>query len=172
MYVYTVKDAKTGEIVASGNAWELVNTGRYKNRNSVACCYKRFEQRKRAGLAVKYEWERTGTPEHGPAMRVTRGPYRKERADRKIASAARQNEIAEAVRQKKNPKKGITYERLGNFGELPEHKAKFAQPPVRPKGDKVSALRWDVYELECLNWERRQQGLRALNYGEWRAGIR
>lgn len=133
MYVYTVKDAKTGEIIASGNAWELVSTGRYKNRNSVANSYKKFEQRKRAGLTVKYEWERTGTPEHGPAMRVARGPYR---------------------------------------GELPEHKAKFAQPPVKPKGDKVSALRWDVYELECLNWERRQQGLRALNYGEWRAGIR
>lgn len=185
MYYYVIKDTWTGETLAEGTAMQLVESGKYASAESVSNAYNGWRRRKERHGESRVEWVRTGernrterkkpalqTKKTGEARLHTGRPCRGWQAKR--ARAARQDGAAAAAKPKK-PDKYVT-EKLGELGTMPEHAKKWAQPPVPPpktKGkDKPSALRWDVYELECLNWERRQQGKRALTYGEWRAGIR
>lgn len=173
MFYYTICDAVTGALIAEGTAKDLVSKGLYKSEASVSNSFGRWNTRKKKGVKTKLNWTRTGG-----AGRGAQQPARTETAIHKTGvrswkerAARKSRQVAAAVAA--NPKKPTRYttEKLGNFGALPEHKKKFAQPPKEPPAD-ASALRWDVYELERLNWERRQEGKRPLNYGEWRAGIR
>lgn len=186
MYYYVIRDTWTGEVLAEGTAKDLVSAGKYKNVESVNNAYNSWARRHKKGLETKLEWTRTGkrgyckkadkeTGEDGKRSSEARAHTKRIRSwKQKAARDALQGRVAAAARAKKPG--GYTTEKLGDTGALPEHTKRFAQPPVAPpeaKGkDKPSALRWDVYELECLNWERRQQGKRALSYGEWRAGMR
>lgn len=185
MYYYEIRDVWTGETLAEGTAAQLVESGKYASAESVNDAYNGWRRRKEKHGESRVEWARSG--ERNRRKRKKTAPEAQKSSETRLhtsrrcrswqakqARAARQAGAAAAAKPKK-PDKYIT-EKLGDLGTVPEHTKRFAQPPVKPpeaKGkDKPSALRWDVYELECLNWERRQQGKRALTYGEWRAGIR
>ena len=185
MYYYVIRDVWTGETLAEGTAAQLVESGKDVSAESVSNAYNGWRRRKERNGESWVEWVRTGERNHTeqktPAKKEKKTSearlhtsHRCRSWQAKQARTARQNEAAAAAK----PKKQDTYttEKLGETGTIPEHAKKWTQPPVPPpkaRGrDKPSALRWDVYELECLNWERRQQGKRALSYGEWRAGIR
>ena len=182
MYYYVIKDAATGEVLHEGTAVQLAESRAYESEKSVNNAYNSFLKRQRQGRKTILEWIRTGKPDRpGPKktpVRTSEARLHKSHRTRswqaKVARTAVQDAAA-AASKKRKPDSYIN-DKLGELGALPEHTKRFAQPPVEPpkgKGkDKPSALRWDVYELECLNWERRQQGKRALSYGEWRAGIR
>lgn len=185
MYYYVIRDTWTGEVLAEGEARDLVNAGKYKNVESVNNAYNSWARRHKKGLETKLEWTRTGKRRYCKKADKETGEDSKRsseahthKANKKLETESRAGRAARQGGGRRTDKKpgGYTTERLGDTGALPEHTKRFAQPPVAPpeaKGkDKPSALRWDVYELECLNWERRQQGKRALSYGEWRAGMR
>lgn len=177
MYYYIIRDAATGAQIAEGTAEDLVKKGLYNTKASVSNSFGRWQMRKRKGTKTKLDWTRTGDAGHGVQQQQKHTGRTEARihSDRvrtwkeKAARRARQDKAAAASKPKKLDR--YTTERLGNSGTLPEHKKKFAQPPKEPP-EKADKLRWDVYELERLNWERRQQGKRPLSYGEWRAGIR
>ena len=176
MYYYIIRDATTGAQIAEGTAEDLVQKGLYNTKASVSNSFGRWQMRKRKGVKTKLNWTRTGDAGRGVQRETQKGRTeaqihtgRVRSWKEKAARRARQDKAAAASRSKKPDR--YTTERLGNSGTLPEHKKKFAQPPKEPP-EKADKLRWDVYELECLNWERRQQGKRPLSYGEWRAGIR
>lgn len=176
MYYYIIRDAITGAQIAEGTAEDLVQKGLYNTTASVSNSFGRWQTRKRKGVKTKLIWTRTGDAGRGPQQEAQKGRTesgihsgRVRSWKEKAARRARQDKAAAAAKPKKPDR--YTTERLGDLGALPEHKKKFAQPPKEPPAD-ASALRWDVYELERLNWERRQEGKRPLNYGEWRAGIR
>lgn len=173
MYYYIIRDTTTGARIAEGTAEDLVQKGLYKTKVSVSNSFGRWQMRKRKGAKTKLDWTRTGFAGRGVQQTArTEATIHKTRVrswKEREARSARQSAAAAAAKPQKPTR--YTTEKLGNFGALPEHKKKFAQPPKEPPAD-ASALRWDVYELERLNWERRQEGKRPLNYGEWRAGIR
>ena len=186
MYYYVIKDAGTGEVLHEGTATQLAESRAYESEKSVNGAYNSWVKRKRQGRKTMLEWNRTGTPDRPgrkpPEPKATGSTsearlHKSHRTRSWQAKAARTavQDAAAAASKKRKPDRYIN-DKLGELGTLPEHTKRFAQPPVPPpkaKGrDKPSALRWDVYELECLNWERRQQGKRALSYGEWRAGLR
>lgn len=176
MFYYTIRDAATGAMIAEGTAEDLVQKGLYKSKVSVSNSFGRWYTRKKKGARTKLTWTRTGDAGRGiqqaQATRRTESRIHSNRVRSWKEKAARQTRQTEAAAASK-PKKPDRYttEKLGNIGSLPEHAKRFTQPPVKPP-ENADALRWDVYELERLNWERRQEGKRPLSYGEWRAGIR
>ena len=167
MYHYTIR-SQTGELIAEGTAAELVSRGLFSSREAVRTSYNCWRRRVERGLRTNKEWVRTGAPDPPPKA----PPGRKDHGERltwqqRDARAARQSDIARASQP---PKKGYTNEKLGAEFVLPEHAKKFAQPPTPPQGtgkNAPTALQLDCYELDKLNWQRRQEGKPALSYGKW-----
>lgn len=180
MYYYTVRDAKTNQLIIKGTANDLVNSGRYASVSSVKNCFLSWKKKTERGQKCGVIWSRSGSEEPvrmGCHRRTSEARLHTNRCrtwQQKEARETRQAS-AEAAGKPKNPD-WYTTERLCQNGTMPEHLHKFAQPPIEPPKDtlknKVSPLRWDVYEVECLNWERRKEGKKPLSYGQWRAGIR
>lgn len=176
MYKYKVTDSKTGILIAEGTARELVEKGFYKSIDSVKNSYRSWERKTEQGIKVGVVWSRTGEEEHSKAgwKRANESRLHTRRCrtwQQKAARETRQAEADAAGRPKKPD--WYTTETLGHSSVLPEHRHKFEQAPIEPPSGKgVDPIRWDVYEVECINWERKQQGRRPISYGEWRAGIR
>lgn len=168
MYYYIIKNAKTGETIAEGTAAQLSRAGLYSTPDSVRTAYNEWRRRTERGLKTSKRWTRKGAPEQAPKS----PPGPKNHGDRltwrqKQARDARQGDAARASRP---AKKEYTNEQLGKQFVLPEHVKKFAQPPLPPQGtgkNAPTALQLDCYELDKLNWQRRQEGKPALNYGMW-----
>ena len=174
MFYYTIRDAATGALIAEGTAEDLVEKGLYKSKASVSNSFGRWHTRKKKGVKTKLTWTRTGDVGRGVQQTTGRTEARIH-SDRvrswkeKAARQSRQGKIAADSKPRKPTR--YTTEKLGDIGALPEHAKKFAQPLKEPPVE-ADPLRWDIYELECLNWKRRQEGKRPLTYGEWKAGIR
>lgn len=168
MYYYIIKSAKTGKVIAEGTAGQLSRAGLYSTPDSVRTAYNEWRRRTERGLKTSKMWTRKGEPDQAPKA----PPGQKKRGDRltwrqKQARDARQGDAARASQP---PRKGYTNEQLGKEFVLPEHMKKFAQPPLLPQGtgkNAPTALQLDCYELERLNWRRRQEGKPALSYGIW-----
>ncbi len=167
MYHYTIK-RKNGELIAEGTAAQLVALGLFSSPDTVRTSFNGWRLRVERGLKTTRDWVRTGAPD--PPPKSPPGP--KDHGERltwqqRDARAARQSDIARASQP---PKKGYTNEKLGAEFVLPEHAKKFAQPPTPPQGtgkNAPTALQLDCYELDKLNWQRRQEGKPALSYGKW-----
>lgn len=167
MYYYTIK-SQTGETIAEGTAAQLVALGLFSSPYTVQTSYNGWRRRVKRGSKTTKVWARTGSPDPKPKSPAASKDHGERLTwQQRDARAARQSDIA---RTSQPPKKGYTNEKLGAEFVLPEHTKKFVQPPMAPQGtgkNAPTALQLDCYELDKLNWQRRQEGKPALSYGKW-----
>ncbi len=194
-YIYTLYDAKTGDLLGSGTPQQLVEQGWYNKAESVYSGYN--HQKKRNNQPRKWRLERRALPEKEPKHRAGRRPgsqsrevwyYRMFDADGNLLheGAARQlvekglfkdtQSVANAFYAGHCRPQGVyslTREKVKQSVpcKAPGQKSSVPEkrrPPII-RIEKPDALQRDVHELCLYNAAARKAGKKELSYGYWAA---
>ena len=186
-YIYSIYDAKSGELVAKGDAAKLVGMGLFRDAGVLSTSYHKNQQSKQPR---KYRIERETaaknfvmtTPQKALRSMFVYSCYD---ARDKLLGRGTAWELVESglfrtesnvhgsYREgRKNERKGVArMTRVREMRELqPKRKAAVHRKAESLRGiSNPTALQWDVHDLLAYNRKAKKQGKRELSYGQWSA---
>ena len=190
MYIYSIYEGD--RLIARGTAQQIAGKGMYCGKaHNVRSAYTDYCRTLRAGGQPRRRWEREGDPEKpGPQPKTKRkldrgsgsinrinrkGTTRKEKQiarmrqesigrEQRAEQRERKNALRQAGYRKTHPEKqpvNVAVE------DAARNVARCHRPPETLRAG-ATALERDLWELDWINWERRQEGKPPKSYGFWR----